>query len=446
MAQVNAIARQFSTKSDGSLLFFDDESSALVKKIKKNLNFAKLMYRESPNNVMADYQKTVDFYVDSFGDALGHMWIEINLIKNAGLANNTTLDIANDLGRALIDQVEIYAASQLIASFSSEYLHIDNSLNQASGLEQEFLTLRTGPGIGDAAKLKTQFSYRNQKLYVGIPFHGESGAETIQNLHELYPLKASELSQLRVRVRFSAANLCFNSSALAPTIHSAFLVTERFFFEKPISEQMANARFVKMKEQIASSSHDVSMGLLTTSFEVDLSAPTKEVIFVFRKSSAYGSGAIHRFDFRGNEKIPGTEGTNASEIIFESSGANIDDTKFNYNPEYFGYNYADYFAEMKLCFGSSMREKMDAMQAGILNRIQNHKKFENNYIYSYAFSLDPDELAGLIETASLPKWNLHFKHISATAAGTFFIFVKTVNILTIENGFAELLFSNSLSC
>lgn len=441
----SGIVTQLYAKSAASSLFVGNDMSIFSGDQSRPPQFVTSFYYEEcgdSHNSNFSFGNHYNFEVSQFGDRIGAVYLQIDLLKNAQYTNRGQLIPAEDLATAMIDRVDVMQGKNVIRKITSEEMHIMESLQQPTDKTSWELTGRTCHGAGAKNVLANDMSYRHSRFYLQIPvYHSNTPGMLLKDrLKKTYPLIASHLSAYTFCVYLAPSNKCFRSTSgdynkdLTPTIKSMRLVTENFFFHEAIRQQIANDTHVVLYTETRMDTFEIpdNYGSKKSTFELEMSAPIKQVIWFYRKDSVYGNETtatqgVDRFDFSGTEMDPGHHDSFADE-----------------NPQYLGFSEGDAFAEAHICFGNTKREQQDAMYFRLLEARHHHTRIPNEIIYTFSPAYDPEndfKSTGALASSRIPAIKFHLFHVTPPAKGTYFFLTFGINLSKIESGVASSLFA-----
>lgn len=360
----------------------------------------------------ADWGKTFSAELERHGDLLARLWLVVELGElDAGGGGARYTD---DVGRAMMEKVELKSGGVVYNELEPEWLHAEEELDR---LSEQQLGLVTGK-TSSVAQL-TAVAQRHQQLYVPLTFYFS------KDYGAALPLVATHLSRFHctVKLRAKAAVIVTTGGAYTVTAADAELVTielraELVFLSDDERNWFGTNPHKYVIEQIQGNGvESLAANATSKDVELDFNHPTK-CLYVMQRPSLVenqtSTSAYAYFDWSGSET-----GRFANEA----------------------------FLSMRLRLnGSNHSDAQDPLWFRACKSAVHFKRVPDKHVYPYPFSLHPLSeygSTGVLNLSKVDSARLSFTYTAATAvASDILVFAQSLNVLTIENGQAQLRYAS----
>ncbi len=256
------------------------------------------------DNGNADYGKTNTVTIVRSGDLVSDMWLVFDLERlNTGTGNAR---YTNDIGRALIEEVQVEIGNVVYDTKFGEYFHLWEKLAVSDELQ-------TGRLTGDTpveADLET-WATGPQKIYVPIDFWFTDDYSKALPLVALYQhvvkLRFRFRTQLSLIKEVSAPAVAYDpTTETEGRITNMVLLCEYVFLTDNERNYFGRGEHKYLMHEVQRAAV-VSTTVGATRFKVDLffNHPCSEILWFFRRVSQNGTtGTKEYFDFSGEEPVP----------------------------------------------------------------------------------------------------------------------------------------------
>tara|TARA_B100000787_G_scaffold169792_1_gene162264 strand:- start:222 stop:1634 length:1413 start_codon:yes stop_codon:yes gene_type:complete len=432
----------------------------------------KLQSGDQPNVNGKEIVYTVN---DGGGQLLHRCWLEVDLkvddTHNPDLSDADYINWTNNTGHALVEQVKLKINNNEIDTHSGVWLDVYNELNDKEEYEHfginkhsaknEYLTSNTG-------SLKP--------LHLIIPFKFWFN----RNPGLALPLCSIDRSSVDFVVKFRKLNHLVNTTNefSIPTGVTIEEPTVKFFSEIIHLDIDETRRFTQNRHEYLIETVQEKQEDFDTSVRINFSHPVKELIWVIR----------HSHKFEGHPSNTTTNNIDATQnVSYNSTGSDFLATTNNSletaEPKTNGNDYFDYscgslgglngtdphtpVSVLSTHGGNNIygnnttgcewfntfeldisgESQFDALQASFLRTslpAQYGHKVPNKHVYSYSFSLNPNDYSpsGVKNLSNSSNQLLKFTNpITVNSDVKITIFAVNYNIFRIMNGKAALIFS-----
>lgn len=349
----------------------------------------------------ANMQRNADLYAKIWGS-----WTLGSLENTQG--NDPNAHWVNDVGHAMLEEVELDIGSVNFNKYGPEWLHVWEELNC---LEEQQMSRFVGGKLNDVTEL-VAYSASSQKVYVELPFF------FTEYWTQALPLVGLHLTEIKIKIKFKTAIECvattessLNSSDAALT--NPKLVAETVVLDDPERDFFAASRLIYLVHQVqtATESYSSTSSTSTKNIDLQLNHPIKELIWVLRQDAKVAAGAGREyFNFEGQETD--SEAFDTAQILFNSN--------------------------QRLQF-------MDQKYFRVLQPKMYHKRIPNKHIHVFSFSIDPASINpnGSANFSRIDHVRLVLKFASAvTNATTIIILARSINIAEVFRGIMQLQFAS----
>ena len=372
---------------------------------KPEISFFKVVYRRHTNFAMESIEQTfngnpkignrVTCTISRNGDLITNMWLEVK-VKNTG--NN----VANSLGHALIEYVELEIGGQRIDKHYGEWLEIWSELTLPEEKRAGFKEMigRRDAGVSTALESK--------KLYIPMQFF------FCRNPGLALPLIALQYHEVKINLKFRDISALGDSTLEFDG--SPKLYVDYIYLDTDERRRFAQAEHEYLIEQLQHTGPETGKSAATGNYRLNFNHPVKELIWVTRTSAAtpmeFGNGSI---DLSGTYD-PDAQFANVTGDSFETCKLQL--------------NGHDRFSER------------DASYFRLVQPYQHHTRIPAKYVYCYSFALNPEahQPSGTCNFSRLDNVTLSLtkmKHDSEVL-----VYAVSNNILRIMSGMGGLAYSN----
>lgn len=363
-------------------------------------------------NGNADWGRTFSAELERNGDLLAKLWLVVELGELD--AGNGGARYTDDVGRAMLDKVELKSGGVVYNELLPEWLHAEEELSR---LSEQQLGLVTGKS--SSVSQLTAVAQRHQQLYVPLTFYFS------KDYGAALPLIATHLSrfQCSIKLKSKAQVIVTTGGAYTVTAADAELVSielraELIYLSDDERNWFGTNPHKYVIEQIQSNGvESLSAGATNKDVELIFNHPTKCLYFMQRPQlveNQTDTSAYAYFDWSGNE-----------------TGRFVNEA----------------FLSMKLRLnGSDHADEQDPLWYRVIKPHCHFKRIPDKHVYCYPFSLHPLSEYGSTGTLNMAKIDtarLNMRYSSGTAvASDIFVFAQVVNIMTLENGQAQLRYAS----
>lgn len=361
---------------------------------KRHTSFA-LEPKEIEFQGSADYGKRVVGIIPRNGDIMAKLWLRIDLGQLD--AGNGGARYVDDVGRAIIDEIELEIGSVVYDRLRPEYMHAWEELTKLAEKQYGILT-----GKSSSVAQLTAWATATQKLYIPIPFYfGDEWGSGI-------PLVSLHLTDVKINVKFKNKSDIIVSTGGPYTITTAdalladvHLLAETVYLDDPERDWFADTqlKYVIHQTQFLGA-HAVSAGVTSSNIDLHFNHPTKELIFMYRTD---------------------TNKTNLNWFNFDGEEAN---------------NEAFKTVELTLN-GSERFRKRDPYYFRIVQPEQHHSRIPDKRVHTYSFALYPEDSnpSGSINFSRIDNTRLKFEWTAALVdSAEILVYARNINTCTVGNG------------
>mgnify|MGYP001597891206 CR=1 FL=1 len=324
---------------------------------------------------------------------------------------------AEDIGRAMIEEVSLEIGSVVHNKFDDVFLHVYDDYTVTSDQTTTELTGRTFNGGGLQSNL-SEMPFVPHKFYIPLPFW------FTKDWHQALPLVAMHLSEARIRLKLRAKTALIKdisggsntdwSDALV--INDAYLVGEYVYLNDATRHAFAKMTHWFLIKQVQSENVSVVNGKTSIKQRLSFNHMVSELLWMMRKTS--NKTALEYYNFAGEEA-----GT--------TIGA----------PQY------DAFKTASIYLNNNQRlMDMDPVYYRVVQPRMFHTCQPREFVYSYSFALAPEKSSpsGAINMSRIENVELKLDFSSALASGPYdlLVYACNFNMVSIKSGIASLAFAS----
>jgi hypothetical protein len=383
--------------------------------IAPNITFFKSVYKKHTNFAMepkrADFQGSTGYdrrntnKLPRQGDLIAKMYWYVKLAK---LDNGDgRARFAEDVGRLLCNEATIEIGSVIIDRLYPEQMHMWEELTTDRERQLGKLT-----GKSQSVAQLAEWAKYTQHMYIPMPFwfHCDYGSAL--------PTISTHLTDIQVNIKTPPKSQCivgmtpdYVTSAADGEFLETYLLLETVYLDD------AERRFLvetELKYIINQTQYlgltTISMGSKQAKIDVRFNQPCKYVMFAGRADSNTAKNSW--FDFTGPEQGE-FAGELFSRAVIKLNGNNRFDPQLPF-----------YLRQIQAC--------------------QHNTRIPEKHIYAYNFALFPEmeQASGSINFSRIDNTRLELEFSNPLPEGySIFIFTRSINVITISNGVAQLRFS-----
>lgn len=377
------------------------------------ITFFKVVYRRHTNFAMESIRQNFNgsstwgsratATISRNGDLISRCYIEAKLPysteDNTSTPGKKILNFCNSIGHKLIKDVELEIGGQLIDKHYSEWLEIWSELTlpaeKDSGYEQmvgksDFRDERSVPTSGDTLFVPLQFFFcRNPGLAL--------------------PLIAMQYHEVKLTFNFGSKSECILSGTqvdVESDVNNADKISPELWVDYVYLDTDERRRFAQVQHNMLIDQLQYNGGSVNNTMDLSFNHPCKELIWIKQDITAKG----FNFDC-GSSNYQG--GPISSAVL-----------KLN---------------------GHDRFEKRNGAYFHLVQPFQHHTRCPKQYIYSYSFSLNPEEHqpSGSCNFSRIDNARLILEDNLTDSTGCINkVYAVNYNILRIMSGMAGLAFSN----
>jgi len=373
------------------------------------ITFFKVVYRRHTNFSIecidqeftgtSDFNNKVSCIISRNGDLVGPMTLKVKL--PAVGSNGVWSGYTNNIGHALIKEVEIEIGGQLIDKHYSEWLDILDEINDNE--EQRKLIAK----YKSAASLRTNNAART--VYIPLKFW------FCNNPGLALPLIALQYHEVEIKITFRSMAQLIKSDAVftspSGSITSASLLVDYIYLDTDERRRFAQASHEYLIEQLQyTGAENIKSTDTTKNIELNFNHPVKYIAWVGRTNTNGSQNAI-----TGNNYFTYTNSSSAKQ-----------------------------FSNVELLFNGQNRFRVQDEDYFRLVQQKNHfNRISDKYVYTYSFALKPLEHqpSGTSNFSRIDNATLKLG-INGSDAREVQIYACNYNILRIMSGMGGLAYSN----
>jgi hypothetical protein len=436
------------------------------------ITFFKVVYRRHTNfsvesikqtfNGTNSFGNTVTATISRNGDLVTNMYLQFQLPAlddNVNLAGGGTDDspaYVNEVGNALIEEVELEIGGQRIDKHYSEWLSIWSELNLTQSQKGEDIHQGYNAMVGRATDNATRTKL--QQLFdaaLGEKTDGNGDSDRTyyvplrfwfnRNPGLALPLIALQYHEVKVRMKLRALgslvqcldnglttlqNITSSSNLVTAggasvTLKNAGLWVDYVYLDTDERRRFAQVSHEYLIEQLQEKETTVSSA--TTSVSLNFNHPVKELVWAFVRADRATEGFA-------------TASTGNGMLDFVANTPS--NTNANYPLQHFG------TATLKLN-GHERFEERDASYFNLVQPYQHHTSAPSRKVYVYSFALKPEEHqpSGTCNFSRIDNAQLELKTVNLDNGGStqnlnLKLYAVNYNVLRIMSGMGGLAYSN----
>jgi hypothetical protein len=376
---------------------------------------------------VVDYNRSVQAVIPRNGDLLAKLYLVIELNPLTANQNGATGMFVDDIGRAMLNEVDFEAGSVFYDRLRPEFLHIweeltiltENQLGQLTGKSAVPLT-------------RTLWAQSSQWLYVPLEFwfQREYGAAL--------PLVALHLTDVKIDVTLNPKNTLIIDAANTPvpgyspgttdgSINQFFLTGEFIYLDDPERDFFARTehKYLITQNQYQQTTIQANSGL-TANIDMHFNHPTKELIFFGRQITFETAPFYDPFNFSGQE------GT----VVAPPPPAN---PAFNAPVPGQGEFLQELFRTMQITLNGNNRvNARDPKYYSVIQPYNHHTRVPQKqgiYVYSFALSPEAPGPTGSLNFSRIENSQLQFVFRTQPYVNIDFqIIARNLNVVSVGGG------------
>lgn len=409
---------------EDSFLKKDPNITFLKSKHKKHTNFAKNIIKINPNSMQNDkinynFGEIVDFDIDKSGDLLLNVSLEIILEGSDWINKNLTV---GETIYSLIDYIEILADTKLLERLTGEWIYIWDNLNKSNNC-----IYQTGYASNLTQVNNTEpYQY---KILLNIPFW------FCLNAGLALPLWAIQHERINIKLKLkNKTEICLDPMNINLSIKNINLNCEIVDLDVLEKEKFRNTDLEYLIEQIEIvENNNIEANINSKKkIEIEKYPYVAEIYWIFKgkKFTNTSSGEFNPanyfnywLNFDGNP-LTRIDHTKNTTILINGNPINSR-VRGSYYRKITRYE----------CHNTNEVKDLNG------ELIKNPNYYSYNCIYSYSFSLNPNNVkpAGFLSTNKFNTMHLEIELNSAKYDRILNIYIKRYNIMRISNGYINLI-------
>ena len=353
-------------------------------------------------NESFDFGKTVTLEFPRYGDFLGSITIRVSLpnLNNYIPTGSTYLKWTNTIGYALCESVELNLCGKTIDVQSSVLMDVYDTLNPKS------------LDVGRYDENEDILTCNSEKdVYIPLRFW------FTESTQQYIPLAAMTSGPLKLIVKLRPFNECVIydgdiSPSNIPHISDSVVFVDYFMVTKNEKNIITRNKQSYLIEQWQTISLSVTQNISNFKANLNFIRPVKEIVWVFVETNSIENNDWFNYGSRSAEQANMNEFTsNNNQNIMNSMQFQLDGKiRFDDSPEEY---YRKFIA--KKYHPSCCDDK-------------------NIYVLSFAEFPDKNQPTGSINLSRYDHIDMFFQMIQNNPECTLYVFAKTYNILSFENG------------
>lgn len=406
------------------------------------ITYFKTVYRQHTNFAIESIAQTFsngtfDFGVTNLncriarnGDLIYRMYMtcELPALDSTFIAGfsgtPSQLSWSDSIGYILFNDISIYIGGQLIDKHYGTWLDIWSELS-------EITTDKLWPSIIKKENPREIEAYsaniKKKELYIPFNFWFN------KNPGSALPLVALQYHDIEVRFTTRALNELIISDKTRTTVSGSIsnskLYVDYIYLDKNERRRFVNSKHEYLIEQLQLNTKTLSDG--DNKVDLQFNHPVKELIFTSINSNRASQSSL--------PNIP-------SHTLSSPNSWNLWGSYSTTNPLNLTTKY-DFFENLDILFnGNSRVSNRGPQYYRMVQPIQHHSRFPDNYIYIYSFALKPEEFqpSGTCNFSKLSSVQLKFSGVPSQTAGDLELNIYAINynVLKINNGMGGLIYTN----
>ena len=364
--------------------------------------------KEIQFNTTTAYGREATANIPRSADLLAKLYLVIDLNK---LTLNTDAFV-EDVGRAIIDSVQLEAGSVTYDTLWPELMHAYEDLSELSEQQLGKVTGSTGNQLNaTGVALRQGWATAGQRLYIPLEFYFQ------KDYGHAIPLISLHLTDLKVRVRLKNKVDIIDPVVSAATqtgtdgdIANMFLLGEFVYLDDAERDLFARPRHKYLITQNQRTVHAVAAGATSTSIPIFFNHPTKEFILMQRATAA--TIGKDWFDFTGSE-----------------AGQYVDEA----------------FLTMAITLNNNDRVRArDPLYFGVVQPKAHHTRVPEGKVYVYSLAIAPEMSppTGSLNLSRIENTRIDLTFSSGAAAADWYVFARSINVVKVYAGVASIRWSS----
>lgn len=375
---------------------------------KRYTNFSieaiKQIFTESP-----DFGKSVTCIIDKKADLLSDILLEIELPPL-----QAHISWSNGIGYYMIDYVELQLGGEPIDRITGDMMNILMELTTTYGKKQALY-----PMIGKKTTFTTSSQTGALKLLIPLPFW------FCRSIEKSLPLISMQYTDVKIVIQFKPFSRCWYNlpntlnglvPSSTPRIGTANLlcnyvyldVFERTKFAKQLNHEYLIEQFQSIN------GYTISQNILNVNIRLFFNHTVKELFWIYRTNGANTANDYDNYASITNYDTPN-----------EISVAPFKKITLRFN-------------------GNDRFETTTETFFRLYQPYKYHSSGTNNYIYTYSFALEPENIqpSGTCNFSKIDNAVLSLDMTPNIPEGIVNVYCMNYNILRIQNGMSGILFSS----
>jgi len=358
-------------------------------------------------NQVADFGKKSTCLIDRKGDLVSDLVLQLKLP-----ALSTGVSWVNAIGHNIINKVELELGGKVVDTIYGRFLDVERELTINESHRTAYYSM-----VGKHNDF-TKYSQDTEELvlYIPLPFWFCN-----TNYGKALPLIALQYTDVVVNVYFNPfSEMWYSGTSMTTipdkqTIIDAQIYAEYIFLDSNERKYFAinNHSYLIEQHQICDKNPVDQSSTLSRS-DINFNLPVKELLWIYQANSVADANDWSNYSYTlDNDQNPIKKKEPITEICLRINGYN----RFDPRP------------------GSYFR---------LYQPFKYHTRASNDYIYSYSFSLNPENAqpSGALDFSWLNSATMDFSHPSDILAGNITIFAINYNYLQITKGMASLVYQS----
>ena len=380
------------------------------------ISFFKVAYRRHTNFAMEAIEQTfngnpqlgnrVTATINRNGDLITNMWLEVEFKED------TTANVVNSLGHAMIEYIELEIGGQRIDKHYGEWLEIWSELTMSEEKRNGFKEMIGRRDAGVTSPLESN------KLYIPLQFF------FCRNPGLALPLIALQYHEVKINIKFREAKDLVTGLATNGAIPE-FKSAPRLFVDYIYLDTEERRRFAQSSHEylIEQLQHTGPETTKNDNHRLNFNHPVKELVWVARRE--------------GNDPLEFAGNINAVEYYTASTTASgIFDPAFSTTAN-------ESFDRCKLQLNGHDRfTERDASYFRLIQPYQHHTRVPSKYVYLYSFAVNPEshQPSGTCNFSRLDNVTLTLSglHNKCGDNGELLVYAVSNNVLRIMSGMGGL--------
>ena len=367
--------------------------------------------KEIQFNTTTAYGREATANIPRSADLLAKLYLVIDLaaLTTTGRTGDAFVE---DVGRAIIDSVQLEAGSVTYDTLWPELMHAYEDLSELSEQQLGKVTGNTGfqgntSGPGLAAR--RLWAGTAQRLYIPLEFYFQ------KDYGHAIPLISLHLTDLKVRVRLKTRAQVLDDVSDPQTgtggdITNMFLLGEFVYLDDAERDLFARTRHKYLITQNQRTVHSVALGATSTSIPIFFNHPTKEFILMQRTQAA--TDLNDWFDFTGGE-----------------TGQYVDEA----------------FSTMAITLNNNDRVRArDPLYFGVVQPKAHHTRIPEGKVYVYSLAIAPEMSppTGSLNLSRIENTRIDLTFAALAGPVDWYVFARSINVVKVYAGVASIRWSS----